>query len=111
MLSLLVNTALAFSPSSRTTLEPDVKPHNPATSSWLNVGTVPADLPVTLTVPLAIASEKRTLLEKTLFDVSDPDSATYGQHLGHNELKALLAVPTEQVSRVQAFFAEGRSTL
>lgn len=111
MLYFLVNTALAFSPSSRTTLEPDVKPHNPATSSWLNVGTVPADLPVTLTVPLAIASEKRALLEKTLFDVSDPDSATYGQHLGHNELKALLAVPTEQVSRVQAFFAEGRSTL
>ena len=48
MLTLL-SSGLAFSPTApRVTLEPDAMPHNASTSSWRNVGAVPAGYPVTL---------------------------------------------------------------
>ena len=100
----LVSSALAFSTSARTTLEPDAKPHSASTSSWRNIGGVPANYPVTLTIPLSIAKERRERLETALFDVSDPDSVNYGKHYSHDGLQALLAVPAKQVSRLRSFF-------
>ena len=106
MLTLLTS-GLAFSgtpPPVRVTLEPDVTPHNASTSSWRNVGAVPGGYPVTLTIPLSIAKERRELLETALFDVSDPDSLNYGKHYTHDGLLALLAVPEAQVARLRSFF-------
>ena len=104
MLTLL-SSGLAFSPAAtRVTLEPDAIPHNASTSSWRNVGAVPASYPVTLTIPLSIAKERRELLETALFDVSDPDSVNYGKHYSHDGLLALLAVPEAQVGRLRSFF-------
>ena len=102
-LFLGVSSALAFSPAARITLE-DVKPHNASLSSWRNVGNVPGGFPVTLTIPLSIAKERRDLLETTLFDVSDPGSVNYGKHYSHDGIMELLAVPAAQVSRIRSFF-------
>lgn len=106
MLQLLLPAAsLGFS-ASRVTLETDVTPWNPATSSWRKVGAVPTTQALTLQVPLTIDGTARDELERTLFAVSDPDSAWYGKHLDSDALKALLAVPTDRAARVRSFFME-----
>jgi len=106
MLSLLLPAATLGFSASRMTLETDVSPWNPATSSWRKIGAVPPTQALTLQVPLTIDGAARDALEKTLYAVSDPDSASYGKHLGHEALKALIAVPADRAARVRSFFME-----
>lgn len=88
----------------RVTLEAAVAPFNASSSSWaIHSKPAPESL-ITLTVALTIDSERRNELERTLFAVSDPKSAQYGQHRTHAQIKEILAVPDAQVARVVNFF-------
>jgi len=86
-------------------LERDVPPHNPVTSSWVQGVRPSPDLSMTLTVALRIDEDRRAELERTFFEVSDPANQRYGAHLSMDEVTALLAVPEERVAAVAEHFA------
>ena len=86
MLALLL-PSLGFS-GPRTILEPDVRPHDPATSSWRKVSFAPADLALSLSVPLALKPEARTALEATLYAVSPRLPPTCSCRAGWRRLAA-----------------------
>jgi len=108
----LATGALAFSQpfttangkSMRVTLEPEVKHFNASTSTWFVHSYPAAETLVKLTTVLRIDDGRRALLEKTLFDVSDPKHAEYGNHKSKNEIAEILAVPQDQIDRVVNFW-------
>jgi len=103
MLAAFSSAVVTFS-EPRAILEPAVKPYNASTSSWVVHSKPAPEAVISLTVALTIEDESRAALEKTLYAVSDPKNADYGNHRTHAQIKALLAVPDEQVARVKEYF-------
>jgi len=104
----LATSALSFSQpfttANRVVLEPDVKHFNATTSTWFVHSYPAAETLVKLTTVLRIDDGRRALLEKTLYDVSDPKHAEYGNHKSKNEIAEILAVPQDQIDRVVNFW-------
>lgn len=48
--------------------------------------------------------QARATLEKTLYDVSDPRSDNYGNHLSLDDLKSLCPIDEEAIKIVHDFF-------
>lgn len=87
--------------------EPDVQPWNPDHSMWLlEAGGVPADYLVQFIVALKVEDDRRAMLEKTFWEVSDPKHEKYGQHLTTNDITELLDVPQPRVDAVLKYFEE-----
>jgi len=80
IIALLLFITLTF--SSRVTLEEIYVPNQ-----WKSTG-VAKDQPFTLT--FALTQKNLNLLEKTVLDVSDPESLKYGQHLSLDEVNELI---------------------
>merc|ERR1719352_965175 len=74
-------------------MEREVKPYDASRSLWGFERQAPADHPVSLTVGLKVDEDRRALLEKTFWEVSDPKHEKYGQHLSIDEITNLLAIP------------------
>jgi tripeptidyl-peptidase-1 len=108
MLYLFAGAALAFSPSTRVRLEPEVALHNPATSSWTKVGK-PEEPTIKLTAVLKAPG--RAALEQKFWEVSDPKHADYGKYLSHAEIAKLLAVGDATVGKVVSSFEEAGATV
>lgn len=107
MLAALTHVVLAATAASNAfvRLESDVAIHNSRTSSWVNNGAAPREEMMTLTVALTIDAEQRDKLEAAFWAVSTPTKVnTYRQFLNKDDLKNLLAVPTERVERVKEYF-------
>jgi len=85
-------------------LERQVPAHDPATSSWVKGERPPAEQNITVTVVVRVDEERRAELERTLWEVSDPKHGRYGQHLGLDGVRRLLAVPQERVQRLRRYF-------
>ena len=69
------------------------KPHG-----WKRLADASADHPLKLRIALQQPNE--ALFERTLYEVSDPSHASYGQHLSRDALSALLAPRAESTSAV-----------
>lgn len=105
MLFRLVSFAagLALSTAALVQLEPEVTPHNPELSSWSKVEPTHSEKKIHLHVGLKVESENLANLEKIFWDVSDPDHASYGQHLSIEEVRDVLAVPSTRIEKVRAW--------
>jgi len=85
--------------------EPDVQPWNPEHSMWLlEEGGVPADHLVRFTVALKVEEDRRAMLEKIFWEVSDPKHEKYGQHITIDDITKLLNVSAQRVDAVVAYF-------
>jgi tripeptidyl-peptidase-1 len=84
--------------------EPEVRPYDPKHSMWVMEKTAPVGHSVTLTVALKLDEDRRALLEKAFWEVSDPQSEKYGNHLSLEEVTEVLAVPEERVNAVRVYF-------
>jgi len=104
LVAALLPAASAYAPSGRTTLESSVPPHNASTSSWSVLAKPDPAMLIPLTVVLTLDKTRRALLERTLFEVSDPKHAEYGKHRSHAQIAEILAVPVEQRARVSSFW-------
>jgi len=88
--------------------EPDVQPWHPDHSMWLlEAGGVPKDYLVKFTVVLKVEEDRRAVLEKTFWEVSDPKNEKYGQHLTLMDLRELLNVSQESQNAVYDYFWNG----
>jgi len=87
-------------------LEPEVKQHNVATSSWKSQGRAEKNRLMRFQVPLKVGRKELMALEKTFFEVSDPDHERYGQHLSIEDVRDLLAVPEKRIQRVRTWLEE-----
>jgi len=65
---------------------------------WTRLADASADSPLKLRIALQQPNE--ALFERTLYEVSDPSHAKYGQHLSRDELSALLAPRAESTAAV-----------
>lgn len=68
---------------------------------WTRVADAHPDQTLKLRIALKQPEEALELFERTLYQVSDPAHAKYGQHLSRDELSALLAPRSESVSAVR----------
>lgn len=68
---------------------------------WTRLGDAPADQ--TLKLRIALAQPNEALFERTLYDVSDPAHAQYGQHLSRDVLTAMLAPRQESTDAVRSW--------
>lgn len=59
---------------------------------------------MTVYVMMQHSDEARATLEKTLYDVSDPKSDNYGNHLSLDDLKSLCPIDEEAIKIVHDFF-------
>jgi tripeptidyl-peptidase-1 len=59
-----------------------------------------------LRLRIALQEADHALFEKTLFEISDPDHAKYGQHLKREEVKALITPRNESTDAVMAWLGE-----
>lgn len=91
--------------------EPDVQPYNPLRSLWQLEKRAPAEHLVTLTVALKLDEDRRALLEKTFWEVSDPKHERYGKHLSMDDVTKLLAVPQSRVDAVRVYFKFAGATV
>ncbi|KAL2197687.1 peptidase-like protein [Corynascus similis CBS 632.67] len=92
---VFLTVALAALGQCRSTVFESVptKPHG-----WTRLGDATADQPLRLRIALQQPNE--ALFERTLYEISDPDHAKYGQHLSRDELSALLAPRAESTAAV-----------
>ncbi|KAH6626494.1 peptidase-like protein [Chaetomium sp. MPI-SDFR-AT-0129] len=66
---------------------------------WTRLADAADDAPLKLRIALQQPNE--ALFERTLYEVSDPNHARYGQHLSRDALSALLAPRAESISTVR----------
>jgi tripeptidyl-peptidase-1 len=59
-----------------------------------------------LRLRIALQELDHALFEQTLFEISDPDHAKYGQHLKREEVKALIQPRNESIDAVMAWLQE-----
>jgi len=59
-----------------------------------------------LRLRIALQEPNHALFEQTLFEVSDPDHAKYGQHLKREEVKALIKPRNESTDAVVAWLRQ-----
>merc|ERR1719223_1431457 len=84
--------------------EPEVLPYDAHRSMWVLEKDAPADHLVTMTVALKVNTDRRAMLEKTFWEVSDPKHEKYGQHLTVDAITKLLSVPEARVTAVVTYF-------
>eukprot|EP00421_Protoceratium_reticulatum_P041138 CAMPEP_0168449620 /NCGR_PEP_ID=MMETSP0228-20121227/47695_1 /TAXON_ID=133427 /ORGANISM="Protoceratium reticulatum, Strain CCCM 535 (=CCMP 1889)" /LENGTH=585 /DNA_ID=CAMNT_0008464173 /DNA_START=43 /DNA_END=1800 /DNA_ORIENTATION=- len=107
---LLALAASSAAPG-RVAMEPEVLPHDPGTSSWLRRDRPAGDELMPLTVAIRVDEDRRAMLERAFWEVSDPRHPNYGQHRSIKEITELLAIPEERVERVRArFLAAGAAS-
>jgi len=75
---------------------------------FTSAGAPSSDTPINLKI--ALTASDRDGLEQTLWDVSTPGSALYGQHLSFEEAKAFAAPSTASVSAVTEWLNENGIT-
>jgi len=68
-----------------------------APESWQEVGKPALDTKLTLSVTLTAANPR--LLERTLYDISNPEHERYGKHLSQREVKSIIK-PAENTRKV-----------
>mmetsp|Transcript_18496 Transcript_18496/g.50951 ORF Transcript_18496/g.50951 Transcript_18496/m.50951 type:complete len:573 (-) Transcript_18496:115-1833(-) len=76
----------------------------PVGASWVLHGPAQGDELIELT--FAVKQQRLDELERTLLDVSDPDSPRYGQYLSRCEVDALTAPRTEDVELIMRWLQE-----
>jgi len=104
-MALFILGSLALSAqAARVTLEAAVKPYNASTSSWFVHSQPASDTLIKITTVLGLNADRRALLERTLFAVSDPTNSEYGNHKSAEEIAEILAVPKAQLERVVNFW-------
>merc|ERR1712178_282094 len=87
---LCLAAVIAFvAASPRVTLEGDIT----APSSWSLEGPAAAEMETSVYFFLKHPAGAEEKLEETLLAVSDPKSPSYGQHLSHDELRAMMFDP------------------
>jgi len=91
-------------------MEPEVESHDSATSSWVKGDAPPRDHPVTLTVAVHVDSDRRAELERVFWEVSDPDSNSYGMHRSMDQITEILAVPAERINSIENYFMNSGAT-
>ncbi|KAI1787575.1 family S53 protease [Ganoderma leucocontextum] len=64
----------------------------------------------TLNLRIALIQNNATGLEKALYDVSNPASENYGNHLTKAEVEAMVAPSAESVAKVQAWLSDNNIT-
>lgn len=84
--------------------EPDVRPYSAKHSLWVLEKSAPSEHIITLTVALKLAEDRRAMLEKVFWEVSDPKHQNYGKHLSIDEITKLLNVPQENIDTVTSYF-------
>ena len=72
-------------------------------AGWVALGPAPADH--TLELTFAVKQTHTAQLEATLLEVSDPDSASYGQWLSNEDVHALVAPEPASREAVRSFLA------
>jgi len=95
-------------------MEPEVQPYNPDNSLWVLEQKAPSDHPVSLTVALKVDEDRRALLEKTFWEVSDPKNEKYGQHLSVSDITKLLtseALVSRQKAVMNYFSSVGSTSV
>jgi tripeptidyl-peptidase-1 len=90
--------------------ERDVRPYDAKHSLWTLEKNAPADHEVTMTVALRVEEDRRAMLEKVFWEVSNPKHEKYGKHLTTDELTAILNVPQSQVDAVVEYFKQSGAT-
>lgn len=90
--------------------EADVRPYDPERSMWTFEKDAAADHSVAMTVALKIDGDRRALLEKAFWEVSDPKHERYGLHLSMDDITQLLSVPQERVDAVSKYFMKAGAT-
>lgn len=70
---------------------------------WVKRSSAPPDY--ILDLRIALPQPNFDMLEKHLYEVSDPDHPRYGQHLSKQEVEALVAPHQESVDAVDAWLA------
>ncbi|AEO62952.1 uncharacterized protein THITE_2107766 [Thermothielavioides terrestris NRRL 8126] len=71
---------------------------------WTRVGDASPDH--TLKLRIALHQPNEALFERTLYEISDPFHAKYGQHLSRDELSALMAPRAESTSAVVSWLRD-----
>lgn len=80
-----------------------IKEEIPAPRGWAKHANAPADHLISLRIGLP--QENFRILEKHLYEVSDPAHARYGQHLSKEEVEALVAPHPDSLSAVNDWLA------
>ena len=96
ILSALV---LVSTVAQRVVLEPDAAALG-ETPRWIDNGRCQADDIVNVMVMMQHSPQQLSILEKTLNEVSDPRSSSYGQHMTQAEVTNLMAPPKENLDAV-----------
>lgn len=73
---------------------------------WTRVADAHPDQPLKLRIAVKQPEEALSLFERTLYQVSDPANAKYGQHLSRDDLSTLLAPRSESVSAVRSWLRD-----
>merc|ERR1719174_102954 len=63
-----------------------------------------------MVVSVRVDEDRRALLERVFWEVSDPDHENYGKHLSRDDVTELLGVPEERSERVRAYFTSQGAT-
>lgn len=100
-LLLGVSLSLAAPPSERTY---KIKEQISRPRGWIKHTEAPADGRISLRIGLP--QENYDLLEKQLYEVSDPTHKHYGQHLSKEQVEALVAPHPNSLSAVNDWLAE-----
>jgi len=90
--------------SRRVQLEPNVRPYNADTSSWVKGARVEGDYQLDLIVQIRIDESACNELESIFWEVSDPQHKNYGDHRTPEQVAQILRVPEERISKVSKFF-------
>ncbi|KXT05292.1 hypothetical protein AC578_10950 [Pseudocercospora eumusae] len=72
--------------------------------SWTKLG--PASKRDTLQLAIGLKQQNEGLIEQHLMEVSDPGHERYGQHLSHDEVKAIVAPSNETLEAVQSWLSD-----
>lgn len=93
---LLVAVSISAAPSKECAYK--IKEQIASPLGWIQHAEVPADHLISLRIGLP--QENFSLLEKHLYEVSDPAHERYGQHLSKEEVEALVAPHPDSLSAV-----------
>ncbi|KAG6844454.1 hypothetical protein H0H87_006874 [Tephrocybe sp. NHM501043] len=102
--SCLLRLFIATSFSTRVRALPKLKESIQLPHGWVKVSPAPAGHVIDLRIGLP--QSNFPLLEKHLYEVSDPYHERYGQHLSKTDVEALVAPHPESVSAVDAWLEE-----
>jgi len=85
--------------------EQDVPVYDVETSMWVQKERATKHL-MHLTIGLRINTDRYAELERTFWEVSNPQHAKYGQYLSQDDVTRLLAVPQERADGVSQYFMQ-----